>query len=857
MAFRSPLTTLGEGIGQGLRDLAQTLIAQKQNQAAIEEQRARDERLAAETRRTQAFNLRLQQGQTAQQNAGAYLENLIAQRGNLEALRQRGVEVDPTQVASVDQLIAQLEGVQSSNPLRAPAALRGVQGIGSTLAGATGFVAGAGQQLQQRDQLQAANFESFQQASGQLLDPSMDLGTAQGMASFLANAERIRALSRADMPAGVDTAAMLSYVDRMETFINGNPELARLRDAQMAEAGAAVVIAGQAAAQAQLQTALLGMDVAMGQISIEEAQEALAGVKASNATEAFAFFQQTGLIPPGFESRVQGMYDQSVKNNPDAPNFEQFSNERFEAYRDRLSAEEELLRIEVNLGRDSVKLSEYAVDEAEYQRTYRDLDRFIAMQGNASELIGAALAQGDVAAIRRMINALDNPDVDPGMARFLREAGINASYLESALTNVQEVDAWNDRARAYSLREIDSKWAELDLQDATRNIVAGAEIRNMLASDMGEADIAAYWETLTPQQRAVLGGPAGLRTAQARARLRTTLENNELQSQALNFIAGLADLPIADADAGVIASQVNAHLVRAGVDEGTAMAIANGFAANWASGNRAEARLIAEHEAQLALWNAQATNYLRDPADPTSGVGVDDLLDILGDDRQILAERRQNLRTQAEQGGCIAVTGLAGVVSPAPNGLPPGFNTAAMSQEALDTLTPGQRNCARIQYELNGVDAQLVESSNALRQLIFRPETVATDGLNGGPGTGASHPLYGWDISLFDATQAATLMEAYDVNVANGSLDPNNESDVADFIMYVGQQLGVTGFATVPEEGAQGGGERPVRGEDIAWLGQAANDALNADPVGNWVNRFLMPPDMPPPPGGAGPSGGR
>jgi hypothetical protein len=842
MAYRSPLTSLGEGIGQGLRDLAQTLIGAKQREQEIEEQRLRDELQRAHAAEQAELGRQFQAQQadvTAGRNLGlSFLEQALQAKAGLAGLEAMGEEVDPEVRAGLRDIIGNLQGAISAPFAEAGGIPAMIQDFGAPVAAATGQVGAQQQMLQQRQARQNQNYQEFQAATGGLLDPNLDLGTAQGMASFLANAARVRALASADMPPNTDTAAMVGYVNRMEDMIAADPTLARLRDNQLAASDQARVLTGLRIAEGQINNALLSMNVTLRGLDIQQAQQALEDMPAMRAEEAYAFFERTGLVLPGREELVRSMYDVSVAGTPGAPDFDTFQGQRFKAYTERLEADRDLLQMKVKVGRNEVTLSDYDVSRAEYEAQYRDLDRFIAMQGNALDMIGAALANGDVPNIMRMMHALQSPDADPRLHRYLTEAGITLPFLQSKLEEVKRTDAFQRRSLEYAMHELDNKFelADIALRQAQREdlaapMVIASQLQSTMSASMSPDQIAAYYEQLSPEQQALMGGATGLAAAQGRSRLRERLEAMDVTQGAMDFLRFLQTAHIPEDQIADTAQAVLRHLSDNDVDPVTALAIANGFAGNWHIGNKEEARAQAAHEAQIALWNAQTAKLGIVDVPGTMGMDVGDIRQLLDSERQALGERRQNLNTQSLSMGCRGDTGgLSGLIQPPPNALPTTFNPTRFTDAEFQALSPGQQACVGIIRALNTVDNQLIELAGQYRNLMGFGALLSTtpfpeggvavpDGgpVYGGPaasyaqpGTGGTHPLSGWDISMFTGENLDILMYNFDEFARAGQLNPNDPDEVAEFLQWIAGELDVFGTrGTQPPAAPQG--EAPPR----------------------------------------------
>jgi len=832
VSFRSPLTSLGEGVGQGLRDLAQTLIGAKQREQEIEEQRLRDEMQrtfnAEEAERGRQFQAQ-QADVTAGRNMGmGFLQQALETRANLSALAASGQDVPAERLAQLDEIIGGLQGAVATPFAEAGNIGSIIQGFGAPLATATGAAAAETTLLQQRQALQGENLNRFNAATDALLSPQMaaNLSTSAGMASFVGNAARIRALASADMPSGTDTAQMVAWVEAMENMIAADPALSRLRDNELAASNIGRAMSEQAMLQAQIRTAIMSLEFTEGALKIEEAQEALAGVRAGNAQEAYRMFETTGLLLPGFEERVRSMYEASNAGTRGAPTFDQFREQRFKAYTERLDADRELLELKVRVGRNEATLSDYDVGAAEYRERYRDLDRFVAMQGSALELISAALAAGDVGNITRMLNALRDPQVDPRLNQYLNEAGVTEAYLNSMLTQAKGVRAFQDRSLEFARYELDQKFTLADIalrsaqrQDRAQPLVIAAQLQGIMAESMSPDQIAEYHSTLSPDQQALMGGPAGLAAAQSRARLRQRLETMNVTQGAMDFLRFLQTANIPDEQIGETAQSILRHLTDNGVDAGTATAIANGFAGNWMIGNNEEARAQAAHESQVALWNAQAAKL--GIVDGPGGMGMDvgDVRQLLDSQRSALGERRQNLNTQALTMGCRGDTGgLGGLIQPPPNALPTSFNPMDYTPAQFSALTRGQQACVGVIRQLDVVDGELIELAGQFQNLAnFMGLPVGSRVPEGGPlysgevdygnpGSGGGHPLYTWDISMFRGENHTAVVAGFDSLVARGLLDPNNETEISEYLQFMARELDVwndNGEQPAPSPGPQ------------------------------------------------------
>jgi hypothetical protein len=849
MSFRSPLTSLGEGVGQGLRDLAQTLIGAKQREQEIEEQRLRDEMQrtfnAEEAERGRQFQAQ-QADVTAGRNMGmGFLQQALETRANLSALAASGQDVPAERLAQLDEIIGGLQGAVATPFAEAGNIGSIIQGFGAPLATATGAAAAETTLLQQRQALQGENLNRFNAATDALLSPQMaaNLSTSAGMASFVGNAARIRALASADMPSGTDTAQMVAWVEAMENMIAADPALSRLRDNELAASNIGRAMSEQAMLQAQIRTAIMSLEFTEGALKIEEAQEALASVRAGNAQEAYRMFETTGLLLPGFEERVRSMYEASNAGTRGAPTFDQFREQRFKAYTERLNADRELLELKVRVGRNEATLSDFDVGAAEYRERYRDLDRFVAMQGSALELISAALAAGDVGNITRMLNALRDPQVDPRLNQYLNEAGVTEAYLNSMLTQAKGVRAFQDRSLEFARHELDQKFTLADIalrsaqrQDQAQPLVIAAQLQGIMAESMSPDQIAEYHSTLSPDQQALMGGPAGLAAAQSRARLRERLELMNVTQGAMDFLRFLQTANIPDEQIGETAQSILRHLTDNGVDAGTATAIANGFAGNWMIGNNEEARAQAAHEAQIALWNAQ-TAKLGIIDGPGGGMDVGDVRQLLDSQRQALGERRQNLNTQSLSMGCRGDTGgLGGLIQPPPNALPTTFNPMRYTSEQFSNLSAGQQACVGIIRQLDAVDAQLIELGGQYQNLLWFnglptgarvPEGGAVYGgpaSYANPGAGGSHPLYGYDLSPFTGESMDVLLINFDAAVADGVLNPNDPSEVTAFVSHIGTLLGLPAFTPATDEPGPSSGQAPQQGGFVQGVSQALGD---------------------------------
>lgn len=748
------------------------------------------------------------QGNAVQQIAASLLETGMETIGRWTQAAEQGQPVDEEAMAELGQLVEGLFGVVQASPQDAPDALGALGPFGSQIATAAGAAAQATSAAQRLAGRQDQNYESLLDRFSGL--PSMaNLGTNEGMAAFVAAAQGLRAMRNADFPPGTEeqVEGIFRSLDFMQEHIRTNPALQQLWESQTELSRGAV-------REQQLNNRLLELRQRGEEVNLKIAQESLENLPAerrreiaNDAAGAWEFFQETGLMLPGFEENVRGLYERNFGRAEDAPSFEEFQNSAFARYVSGLEADAELTQLRVQIGRYEATLAEFEVDQARYMKTRRSIDEFLLFYSSAEDMIGTALSRGDTARLNDMLAVLRNPSLNEDMHRVLTEAGVTPEQLQENIDRAKRTEAFARREQQLAEAEIGARFDELAELATIRPLMAGAELRQMLASSMSPDAMEAYYERLTPQQRAMLGGREGLRAAQARAAMREELEGWEATRGAMAFVSSLSDLLVDDDRLDVVVESLVGELTEAGVTPAVAHAIGAGLHGNWSAGNKRVGNDVAESEARVALWKAQ-TDEIRARLDADElplpeGWDLNDYRQWTGEQRQLISAELSNLQEQARQQGCVPTTSIQGLsqqganqpgadfrIYQADGGLRP-WRTVAQDPALT---TQGQRACATVLWNIENSRLRLLELGDDLAGFLrmLAPGGTAEDWTESGqPGSGAYGPFVGFEFGPeWEAEDLAMLMLEHQFQLDNDpTYNPNDPAhqqalvdSVADYL---------------------------------------------------------------------------
>lgn len=705
----------------------------------------------------------LGQGQAVQQIAGSLLETGMETLGRWAQAAEQGQPIDQEAMADLGQLVEGLFGVVQSSPQDAPKALGALGPFGQQIATAAGAAAAATTATQRLAGRQDQNLTNLMERFSAL--PAMtNLGTNEGMAAFVAAAQGLRAMRNADFPPGTEeqVEGVFNSLDYMQQVIQNDPALQQLWDAQTALARGAV-------REQELSQRLLKISIRGEEVNLEIAQETLADLPAErrraiaeDALGAWEFFQQTGLILPGFEDNVRGLYERNLGAAPDAPSFEEFQNSAFARYTSALEADAELTQLQLQIGRHEVTLAELEVDQGRYMRTRRSMDEFLMFYGSAEEMIGAALGRGDTARLNDMLAVLRNPSLNEELHRVLTGAGVTPEQLQANIERAKRTEAFQRREQELAEAEIDARFAELAEVATVRPLMAGAELRSMLASSMSPSQMESYYERLTPQQQAMIGGREGLRAAQSRAAMREELEGWEATRGAMAFVNSLANLLVEDERLDVVVESLVGELTEAGVAPAVAHAIGAGLHGSWSAGNTELGIKSTESDARVALWKAQTdeinARLAAGEMPLPEGWDLNDYRQWVGENRQLIQAELSNLQEQARQQGCVPTTSIQGLSQQGANQPGSDFRiyradgslrpwTSVHQDPALQTQ--GQISCAGVLWNIEVARLRLLELGDDMAGFMrmLAPGGTAEDWTQSGqPGTGAQSPFVGFEF---------------------------------------------------------------------------------------------------------------